>query len=177
MPRRDCVKRPRKAVVRCVAANCVNTSAHGVSFHCFPRDPTLRKQWTNFVKVKRIWSGPKKYSTLCSDHFTEDCFPFSVRFQREHMTKPKKISLTPDAVPTIHVESPVELESCTSSSHEQALTRRMPKLSVLSPVQESVFQSTPPKKLRRGYLKREAARVCSLDYGCTGIGCLVGENR
>jgi hypothetical protein len=53
MPRGDKGGNSKGSGVRCVAANCGNTNADGVSLHTFPKDPTLLKKWSDFVKLKR----------------------------------------------------------------------------------------------------------------------------
>lgn len=59
-------------VKRCVAAGCSNTYSNGVSF---PKDPQLRKKWTDKVKRARDkWEGSSDDSVLCSCHFGEECF-------------------------------------------------------------------------------------------------------
>ena len=42
--------------------------------HYFPKDGTLRKKWTLFVRVHRKDFVPSKSATLCSVHFDEKCF-------------------------------------------------------------------------------------------------------
>jgi len=57
MPRGDKGGKSKGSGIRCVAANCGNTNADGVSLHTFPKDPTLLKKWSDFVKLKRgAWS-------------------------------------------------------------------------------------------------------------------------
>ena len=54
---------------------CSNTQEKGVSLFKFPADAKLKKVWT--LQVQRTWNkwkGPSKYSAVCSEHFTEDCF-------------------------------------------------------------------------------------------------------
>ena len=153
MPRGDRGGESRGSGVRCVAANCGNTNAHGVSMHKFPKDSRLRKQWSDFVKAKRVWTGPTEYSALCSEHFTIECFPFKYFFEKEHMgIFPKKVQLNKDAIPTIHAD-PVPSTPSTSKSFGG------PKLEILSTLEDATYQNSPPKKIRRGYAKREAQRV------------------
>ena len=55
--------------------NCENNSlTPGISMHYFPKDKTLQKKWTLFVKVHRKDFVPSKSATLCSVHFDEKCF-------------------------------------------------------------------------------------------------------
>lgn len=187
MPRGDRGGKSSGSGIRCVAAHCGNTHKDGYSMHSFPKDPTLRRQWVDFVKVKRVdWNGPTEYSAICSDHFTMDCFPFRFRFELEQMgRKPKKVQLNSNAVPSVHA-TPVEVPITPTSSKKRksdnkktpsALpktpratreasnsttpkARAMPHpLEMLSPSEGVVCQSSPPKRVRRGYAKRETARV------------------
>nr|XP_022286598.1 uncharacterized protein LOC111099572 isoform X1 [Crassostrea virginica] len=163
MPRGDRGGKSKGSGIRCVAANCGNTNTDGVSLHTFPKDAALRKKWTDFVKLKRgAWVGPTEYSALCSAHFSADCFPFRQRFEMEQMgIKPKKVTLNPDAVPTIHALTPppsISSPSATSSSTPKRSPYKRP-FNMLSPNEEEQCQSSPPKKIRRGYTKRETNRI------------------
>ena len=122
MPRGDRGGKSKGSGKRCVAANCGNTNTDGVSLHTFPKDAALRKKWTDFVKLKRgAWVGPTEYSALCSAHFSADCFPFRQRFEMEQMgIKPKKVTLNPDAVPTIHALTPPSISSPSATSKSYA---------------------------------------------------------
>lgn len=119
MPRGDRGGKSKGSGIRCVAANCGNTNADGVSLHTFPKDARLRKKWADFVKMKRgAWPGPTEYSALCSTHFASGCFPFRQRFEMEQMgIKPKKITLNHDAVPTIHATVTTPAISSTATSN------------------------------------------------------------
>ncbi|CAG2218817.1 unnamed protein product [Mytilus edulis] len=193
MPRGDHGGKSSGSGTRCVAANCGNTHKDGYSLHTFPKDPSLSRQWVDFVKVKRaVWSGPTEYSAICSNHFTMDCFPFRVRFELEHFgRKPKKVQLNCNAIPSVHAapeQLPLPLavtpksknsskekrkastnKSATSTSASPTVTNTTPTatkarampfpLEMLSPSEDAVCQSSPPKKVRRGYAKRETARL------------------
>ncbi|XP_076088805.1 uncharacterized protein LOC143059203 [Mytilus galloprovincialis] len=173
MPRGDRGGSSRGSGTRCVAANCGNTNADGFSLHSFPKDPNLRRKWTGFVKLKRAnWDGPTEFSALCSVHFIIDDFPFRHRFEIEHMGRaPKKAKLNVGAVPTVHSpsiakqvsmvkEKPLETEQPIPTTPKHTL----PRLEMLSPSETSTCQSSPPKKIRRGYIKREAARLVADHY-------------
>ena len=60
----------------CAAYNCSNAShklaCKNVSFHIFPNDPDLRRQW--ILATKRKSFNPGKFSYLCSDHFSLESF-------------------------------------------------------------------------------------------------------
>ena len=70
--------------------------------------------------------------------------------------KTKKVNLNDDAVPTIHSTVQPDVETTqTATPKEQHKSR----LEMLSPSESPMSQASPPKKVRRGYAKREAARV------------------
>ena len=96
MPRGDKGGNSKDSGIRCVAANCGNTNADGVSLHTFPKDPTLLKKMERFCETKKgAWPGPTEYSALCSIHFEPSCFPFRTRFEIEKMgVRPKRVTLT-----------------------------------------------------------------------------------
>uniref|UniRef100_UPI00358F759E lysine-specific histone demethylase 2 isoform X2 n=1 Tax=Myxine glutinosa TaxID=7769 RepID=UPI00358F759E len=59
---------------RCISAFCSNTNKDNVSLFLFPKDPTVRQKWSDFVRLTRDnWKGPTEYSVLCSNHFSPDC--------------------------------------------------------------------------------------------------------
>uniref|UniRef100_A0A8L2R5C2 THAP domain-containing protein 1 n=1 Tax=Rattus norvegicus TaxID=10116 RepID=A0A8L2R5C2_RAT len=79
-------------VQSCSAYGCKNRydKDKPVSFHKFPLTrPSLCKQWEAAVRRKNF--KPTKYSSICSEHFTPDCF------KRECNNK----LLKENAVPTI----------------------------------------------------------------------------
>ena len=91
---------------RCVAANCSNTIADGVSLFRFLRDAARRRQWVLQVKRTRArWDFPAVYNAgcvLCSDHFEADCFDpsSSVKLSVGYDLQHKRVLLD-TAVPTI----------------------------------------------------------------------------
>jgi len=101
----------------CIAACCSNVSStsstKGVKVYTFPKDPELRKQWTEQVQRTRAsWSGPTKYSCLCSEHFTDDCFDPSHRIRESLGFGTMQRNLTKDAVPTIFT---IKEDKCRSN--------------------------------------------------------------
>ena len=171
MSRGDKGRKSKGSGIRCVAANCGNTHADGVSLHTFPKDPTLLKKWNDFVKLTRgAWPGPIEYSALCSIHFEPSCFLFRTRFEIEQMgVRPRRVTLTSVACPTIHAPTPIETTTPSNSSSTQSLIPSTPaakshlttenRLQMFSPSEDIQYQSSPPKKIRREYMKKETARV------------------
>ena len=80
-------------------------------------------------------------------------FPLLSNSKWKRRGKPKKVNLNDDAVPTIHSTVQSEAETTTSKAQHES------RLEMLSPSESLMSQASPPKKIRRGYAKREAARV------------------
>ena len=55
----------------CVAAGCDHKDNQ---LYQWPKDASLARLWTNFVKTKRDKWTPSARSVLCSKHFKDDCF-------------------------------------------------------------------------------------------------------
>ena len=87
----------------CIVFGCSNTQEKGVSLFKFPTESKLRKAWTLQVQRTRDkWKGPSKYSAICCEHFTEECFELTSRKLGIKM-KPR---LKSTAVPTIFPRPP-----------------------------------------------------------------------
>uniref|UniRef100_A0A8C6WQ62 THAP domain-containing protein 1 n=1 Tax=Neogobius melanostomus TaxID=47308 RepID=A0A8C6WQ62_9GOBI len=62
----------------------------GLTFHKFPMDrPSLLKRWLKATGRPHFY--PAQWSSVCSVHFTDDCFDRSGG----------RVELRPDAVPTM----------------------------------------------------------------------------
>ena len=115
---------------RCVAAGCSSIPSDEVTLYKFPKDPVLRKKWIEQVKRTRDrWSGPSENSSLCSNHFTDDCYEQSSVIQNSFGIK-VRMKLKSKAVPTI-------------------FKRRL----------DADSSGPKAKKLRTAYEKRERRRV------------------
>ena len=126
----------------CVAAGCTNKHKDGVSLFKFPKDPLLRKQWTDRVKRTRGgWEGPTDHSVLCSAHFTEDCFEKTL----EKYGISQRPKLKKDAVPTIF-KRPRDLPCSSSCKHSDAVIM-------------SDERGPPEKKRRSAFEKRCRQKV------------------
>ena len=85
---------------RCIVAGCSNTTKDGYSLHCFPRDPKVRKIWTQKVKTTRAkWSGPTESSVVCSAHFRPEDYQDPGLYADFNISHKKRLKV--DAVPTI----------------------------------------------------------------------------
>ncbi len=77
------------------------THEDNVSLFKFPTDIKLRRAWTLQVKRTRDrWDGPNERSTLCSDHFTVECFE-SMSILSKEMGLQRRTKLKPNAIPSI----------------------------------------------------------------------------
>lgn len=56
----------------CCVVGCHNKSSDAVSFHRFPKDDGLAKQWVSAVKRDNLPPDFRLKSLVCSAHFTED---------------------------------------------------------------------------------------------------------
>ena len=69
-------------MVYCCAVGCSNDSrfvskGQGISFHCFPTEDSLLKEW--LAKISRVGLEVTKDTPLCSDYFEPDCFERDLR--------------------------------------------------------------------------------------------------
>ena len=82
----------------CAAYDCMNAShkreCKNNSFHQFPNDPEIRRQW--IIATKRKNYNPGKFAYLCSDHFTLNSF----------VPDTAKRKLYPNAVPSLFPSLP-----------------------------------------------------------------------
>ncbi|CAH2069018.1 unnamed protein product, partial [Iphiclides podalirius] len=58
-----------------------NLRNHSVSYHMFPRDPILKKEWIKFCNRNDDWI-PSRRSVICSDHFTAASFQLFSNIRR-----------------------------------------------------------------------------------------------
>uniref|UniRef100_A0A3Q4BFB2 THAP-type domain-containing protein n=1 Tax=Mola mola TaxID=94237 RepID=A0A3Q4BFB2_MOLML len=94
----------------CSASGCkhrctVETRARRISFHKFPKDKVLRKQWE--VSLRRKGFTASQSSRLCSEHFREE------DFDRTGQT----IRLRDGAVPSLFSFSPHPQKVCPDKSN------------------------------------------------------------
>ncbi|XP_060077633.1 THAP domain-containing protein 10-like [Ylistrum balloti] len=122
---------------RCVVAGCSNTAGDGVSVHTFPSDSRTRNAWKRFVKLTRAdWEEPSRHSAICSAHFTPSCFDAQYDLKASLGFRTKR-RLNPGSVPSIYPKR----------DHDH--------------LNEVFFLSSPEKKPREAYAKRESFRVLS----------------
>ena len=102
-------------MVYCAAFDCNNDSRKttGISYHCFPKDPSLREQW--LAKISRADLVISKNTRLCSEHFTPDCYERDL--QAELFGLKRRASLKADAVPSIFSHRPARKKPRLSSEN------------------------------------------------------------
>ena len=147
---------------RCVAGGCSNTAKDGVSFHGWPSNAQLARQWTNAVRNTRANFNQTASSKLCSSHFSEDSFETQSVIAHSLGLNMKKI-LKPGAVPTIFNNCPPQKKPRRDNNTDQTEGSSSP--ACWSRAQQ--FQKQP----RGAYRKREAARVRIADYLKLALQC------
>ena len=86
-------------MVSCCVPECTNYSAKtkGVSYHRIPKDVKLRESWIE--RLGRLNLPALENCYVCSVHFTEDCFEYSLK---DSLTGQEgKRTLKRDAVPSV----------------------------------------------------------------------------
>uniref|UniRef100_A0A1A8CF61 THAP domain-containing protein 1 n=1 Tax=Nothobranchius kadleci TaxID=1051664 RepID=A0A1A8CF61_NOTKA len=92
-----CLNRTKRKMLRCSISKCTNRCGPverklGLTFHKFPlHNLPVLAQWMK--AVGRVHWHPRLWSSICSTHFTEDCFDRSG----------DKVILHPDSVPTLNI--------------------------------------------------------------------------
>ena len=109
----------------CAAVGCsVKTGPY--SFHQFPKDEALKKEWIAKMKkydpaTKKPWL-PKKHNALCSKHFERHCFTKRTLLSF-YFGLPYQAASKPDAVPTLFAHSSakrsVEERSAAAKRHKR----------------------------------------------------------
>lgn len=88
---------------RCTVAVCNNsaikTAGKGIIYHSFPRNSELRAIWVQKCKRDGVWNADS--CSVCSVHFTDDCYERDL--QAELLGYPPKKKLKLNAVPTLHL--------------------------------------------------------------------------
>ena len=91
-------------MVYCATFDCNKNSQFttGISYHCFPSDPSIREQ--GLAKTSRADLVISKHSRLCSKHFTPDCYRRDLK--AELLGSKAKAILKPDAIPSLFSHRP-----------------------------------------------------------------------
>ncbi|KOB74366.1 Zinc finger protein [Operophtera brumata] len=81
--------------MRCSVQNCCNDTkrtnkSHGITFHLFPKEPTLRSAWMEALGMPD-WT-PKERSTICSEHFRNDDFYQTKKGMRKKKSPEKRFA-------------------------------------------------------------------------------------
>lgn len=174
-------KRTGKA---CAVAECMGKNSDGISIHSFPTDPSLRRQWVQFVRVCRAdFTSPTRHSVVCERHFAPECYPVTYNLMRQEGFEVKHKYLIQGSVPTIqkHAFSTPQFQLRTlTSSLSTALSQSATTVtctsttlttttaSIQSPL-ASLSQLPGVIKERGAYVKREHQRVskpCTYKFKC-----------
>ena len=93
-------------------------NASGVSLFRFPRNPSLHTIWNKQVqRTCDDWKDATKYSVLCSEHFTSNCFEEDL-FLAAQFGIAKRKHLKPDAVPTVFYRPNAATQTATNYDQE-----------------------------------------------------------
>lgn len=97
----------------CAVFGCKPQS--GASSHYLPKNPVLKQKWMDFIYKHRS-SRPSNTTgmRICGAHFSYDCF---VNYFQRSMGFAKRLSLKPDAVPSIYAGTTEELQHVSVSSY------------------------------------------------------------
>lgn len=85
----------RRKQKQCVVAGC---KAHSASLHTLPNEPVIKDEWLKFI-YDTIPEKCSRSLTVCSTHFTPDCFLNRVQFNQGFA---QKLLLKEGAIPTLH---------------------------------------------------------------------------
>ena len=105
--------------------SCKNSSFNpNVNMHKFPKDKTVQKQWTNFVRSYRRDFTATTSSHLCSGHFEPTCYvrrtdTLVVKNSPERNNIPRQRKLEPGSVPTIEDAPQVQKRKITGDILEE----------------------------------------------------------
>ena len=112
-------------MVYCCAVGCSNDSrfvskVQGISFHHFPTEVSLLKEW--LAKISRVGLAVTKDTRLCSVHFEPDCSERDLR--AELLSSKGKRKFKPDAVPTIFEHRPRKNSRLSTDQRLQEKSKR-----------------------------------------------------
>ncbi|XP_057682094.1 lethal(3)malignant brain tumor-like protein 2 isoform X2 [Corythoichthys intestinalis] len=127
-------------VKMCCVGNCSNSSNADISIFKFPSDNAVRAQWIEQVKRTRTnWSGPSKFTGVCSKHFTEDCFDQLTAIRRDlGWIQQHPRVLLPSAVPTLFERKPVKAGALSSLRAPTKVRTALQKREKLRILEESI---------------------------------------
>ena len=98
---------------------------HGVSYHSFPQDKNLLREW--LVKLARENFTVTKDSRICSQHFEPHCCERDLK--SEMLGSPAKYNLKEDAIPTIFAHRPTKKPRLSSEHRLQEQAKREVRIS------------------------------------------------
>ena len=98
----------------------MNKKNAGVSFHRFPKDEELLKEW--LVKISRVDLIVTNESRVCSEHIEPHCYERDLK--AELFGKEPTFNLKPDAVPTILAHRPAKKPRLSSEKRIEERARK-----------------------------------------------------
>ena len=108
-------------------ASCKNTSyTPGISMHVFPKDESVRRMWTRFIRRHRADFVPTQFSAVCSAHFAPSCFERKLSLGDEtDDNPPHRKNLKRGSVPTVDaVVRSIDMDPSAIERDERGERRR-----------------------------------------------------
>jgi hypothetical protein len=105
---------------RCAVAVC--PSPADVSYHRFPKDPKLRKVWTQCCKRDDPFNEDKSF--ICGNHFLLEDFERDLK--HELLNQPLRKVLKSGSIPSINLK-PEKRERSASSDRAQRTAKKVQK--------------------------------------------------
>ena len=127
-------------MVYCCGVGCSNDSrfvskGQGISFHRFPTEDSLLKEW--LAKISRVGLEVTKDTRLCSVHFEPDCFERDLR--AELLGSKGKRKLMPDTVPTIFDHRPRKKPRLSTEQRLQEKAKKEVRIKILTTWSQILF--------------------------------------
>ncbi|XP_040576601.1 uncharacterized protein [Lepeophtheirus salmonis] len=111
-------KKRRHSSATCAITSCPSPS--NVSYHYFPKDPTLLRNWVK--ACRRGYKLNPKTSRICSNHFSQDCYQSDFRFKLLGIVSRKL--LKKGSVPSENLYTSSSISSFTIPSERTERSRK-----------------------------------------------------
>lgn len=157
--------------------SCTNNSQiPGISMHRFPKNPSIRKQWTRFVRRYRKQFDPFVYTAgpfLCSTHFENTAYSRAAFNLPEFDTNNTKAFLNRDAVPTIS-HPPSRDADDQLTLREKRVVSNDSRILSLAPAIENVVQINDAKTRGSVWIVKDLCFRCSFII-CHVVFCMIAQ--
>nr|XP_026490702.1 THAP domain-containing protein 2-like [Vanessa tameamea] len=144
-------------VITCCVRGCrsENYPGSGISFHAFPHNSHIRKQWIKAVK-RENWK-PSQHSRICSKHFPQEYF----------IAGRKRSMLHKDAIPTsftcnTHIEKVMSPESRFGISPDRSSFPDPDHITTIIERKKTTLKNNRPSK-RPIFIIKSPSNITMLD--------------